>query len=206
MKYIIIIHKNGREYIVDSYPNLAIETDENTKDNIIHIYDSVKFKEKSRFVLKSIRGNFYFNQNSIFDKIEIRTGPGCFEQNLMIGRNGHFEKNFEIVLNTDFSSLKIGDNCYFNRNVEIWVGDGHAIINKTTMHATNCIGWNVEISNYVLLDHDVVVLKKAKLGDGTVVASNSVVTKNFSDKKNILLKGVPAEIIADNILWKGRAQ
>ncbi|MCU6760818.1 putative lipopolysaccharide biosynthesis O-acetyl transferase WbbJ [uncultured Roseburia sp.] len=201
MKYIIIIHKNNREYIVDSYPNLIIETDENTKDNIIHIYDTVKFQEKSLFMLKGIRGNFYFMPNTIFEGVEIRTGPGCFEQNLIVKNNNYFEKNFEIALTTDFSSLLIGANCYFKRNVEIWVGDGHAIINKTNMHALNCNEWNLEISDKVLIEHNVVLLKKAKIGGGSVVKSNSVITKDFSNSSEVMLEGVPAKIVKENIVW-----
>ena len=204
MKYIMLLHKANREYIIENFPNLTIETNDNTKDNIIHIDETVKFQKPSKLVLRSIRGNFYFDAKSTFEKVEVRTGPGCFEQNLIIGNNNHFEENFEIVLNTDFSSCSIGNNCYFKRNVEIWVGDGHAILDKTSMHAINCQEWSVNISDNVLIDHDVVLLKRTKIGFGSIINPNSVITKDFSENKNVLLSGSPARIMQNNVAWKER--
>lgn len=204
MKYVIILHKNNREYIIEEYPNLVIETDDNTKDNIIHVYEGVHFIDKTMFLLRSIRGNYTFGRNCVFEQAEIRTGPGCFEQNLDIGANSYFEKGTEIILNTDFCSCTIGDACYFERNIGIWAGDGHAIINKTTMHADNCGEYAINVKKGVLIGHNSVLLKRASIGEESVVKCNSLITKDFSDRKNLLLGGMPAKVLNENIIWRNR--
>lgn len=79
------------------------------------------------------------------------------------------------IFDTNFHFLIDSDNNVKNRNKEIVIGG-------------NC--W---------IGHHSVVAKGARLNDWTIVASNSLVNKDFSTITNCVLAGVPCKVVKDNI-------
>jgi acetyltransferase-like isoleucine patch superfamily enzyme len=119
------------------------------------------------------------------------------------------------VFRVEGGELTVGDKCFFNQNVSITckkkvvIGDGCQIANNVVIvdhdHA-GCENWGSYVETPVVIGNDVwicrgaVILKGVTLGDGCVVAANSVVTKSFPS--NVLIGGVPAKIIKENIKWR----
>lgn len=56
------------------------------------------------------------------------------------------------------------------------------------------------IGDDVWIGSKVTILKGVSIGDGAVIASNSVVTKNVPPR--CIVAGNPAKIIRENVQWK----
>ena len=89
----------------------------------------------------------------------------------------------------------IGDNCLFGAGVVIMDSDFHTL----TVNSKNYRGWNEAISEPVVLGNNVwvcrnsIVLKGVRIGDNSVIAASSVVTKSVPS--NQLFGGNPARFI-----------
>lgn len=91
--------------------------------------------------------------------------------------------------------ITIGHNTCIGRDV--WIRDnngGHHIIQTGyTDKAPVCIG------DYVWIGSNVQIMKGVTIGDGAVIASNSVVTTNIPSR--CLASGNPAQVVSENITW-----
>ena len=91
-------------------------------------------------------------------------------------------------------SIKIGNHCAIGFNCLFMDTDFHSLSNTEKEETGICLGDNVWIGA------NSTILKNVHLGNNVVVAAGSVVTKSFPD--NVLVAGVPAKIIKENISWK----
>jgi acetyltransferase-like isoleucine patch superfamily enzyme len=76
------------------------------------------------------------------------------------------------------------------------------VISDSDWHAMNGIvrQSRVTIGNHVWIAHDVSVLRGARIGNGCVIGAKSLVQdQEFSD--GLLVAGVPARVIKENISW-----
>ena len=90
----------------------------------------------------------------------------------------------------------IGDHTHIGRDV--WIRDnngGHVVIQKGYTNSSP-----VTIGNYVWICSNVQIMKGVTIGDGAIIASNSVVTNNVPS--HCMVSGNPAQIIAENIIWR----
>ena len=81
----------------------------------------------------------------------------------------------------------------------IRASDGHTLIDKNTGIPINPPK-NIIIGNNVWIASRCTILKGAVIPDGSMVAACALVNKKF-DNENIILAGIPAKIIKENILW-----
>lgn len=95
------------------------------------------------------------------------------------------------------SSIIIGKDCMFSYNTIVYNTDGHAIFQngKLINKAQTC-----KIGNHVWVGWDARIMKNCTIPDGTMVARNALVCKSF-DKPNVILAGIPAKIVKENIEW-----
>lgn len=93
--------------------------------------------------------------------------------------------------------LSIGDDCMISSNVQIRTGDSHAIYNELGERINGAV--DVVIGNMVWLGEGSKVLKGVTLSDNTIVSTGAIVTKSFGS--NVLLGGIPAKVIKDNVHW-----
>ena len=89
-------------------------------------------------------------------------------------------------------SIKIGSNVLCGANVTIIDCDSHHVI-RSQEGITDPPSAPVVIGSNVWLDMNVIVLKGVTIGHNTVIAANSVVTKNLPS--NVLAAGQPAKIV-----------
>lgn len=88
--------------------------------------------------------------------------------------------------------ISIGEDCEIASGVVIRDNNSHSINKKRDYK-------EIVIGNHVWIGTNSVILPGTKLGNGVVVAAGSVVNKEFPD--NVLIGGVPAKIIKENIEW-----
>lgn len=90
--------------------------------------------------------------------------------------------------------ISVGDGSFISWEVEIRDTDGHRIIRDGYAGSKPVfIGRNVWIGSRA------VILKGVRIGDGAVVATGAVVTKDVPEA--CLVAGIPARIIKEDVRW-----
>ena len=96
------------------------------------------------------------------------------------------------------NSLNIGDRCAISWGVQILDDDWHSITVAGVLRPRSA---PVIIGNHVLVGSRVTILKGSRIGDDSIVASNSVVSGDFGSESGVLLAGNPAKIVRRNVSW-----
>ncbi|MBR3888998.1 acyltransferase, partial [bacterium] len=117
--------------------------------------------------------------------------------------NNFYQTGF---LKIDFANnsnlnFEIGDNCMFGQNINFMLGDFHKIIDLKTSEQTNKSKSGIKIGNHVWIARDVKVLKDISIPNNTIIATQSLVTKSFTEE-NTLIGGVPAKILKQDVTWQ----
>lgn len=116
----------------------------------------------------------------------------------IIGENTTFEDS-HIAVTEPNSKITIGTDCMFAYDIDIRTGDSHSIIDSITNERIN-YAQNINIGNHVWIASHVSILKGVHISDNSVVATRAVVTKSFVEN-NILIGGMPAKKLKENINW-----
>jgi len=145
----------------------------------------------------SIKGNN--NKLIIKDGVNIKgstieiNGNNCsiiFDENSVIGENCYFSSREKDT------TITIGKNSMFSRNIKIMTSDGHDIFsNNERINPAR----SITIGEHVWLADSVTVLKGCHIGSGSIIGISSLVTKDIGENK--IAAGIPAVEIKDNIHW-----
>ncbi len=123
---------------------------------------------------------------------------------ILIGKNTILGEAF--IFNPHSNShINIGENCMFSEGISIRNTDGHPIYDAETKECLNKIqyGNGIDIGDHVWIGLNATILKNAKIPDNTIIGTQAVVTKQFSEQGSIIA-GNPAKIIKHNIIWTAR--
>lgn len=165
--------------------------------------------------------NYFFNRlkGKIYEKkfTEIKTGLRIKGLGPKILCNGRLIAGRNLILRSitqpieisvgNNAEIRIGDEVFINTGAviaakkRIYIGDetiigDQAMIYDTDWHGINGKNVNsepVEIGNHVWIGARAIILKGVKIGNNSIVAAGSVVTKDVSD--NIIVAGNPAQYI-----------
>lgn len=88
----------------------------------------------------------------------------------------------------------------FAYDIDLRTGDSHSIIDSKTNERIN-FAQSITIGNHVWVASHVSILKGVHIPDNSVVATRAVVTKSFNEC-NILIAGIPAQKVREDIDWK----
>ncbi len=166
-------------------------------NNRIEISESASFNNVTFF----IRGD----NNKIFiaEKVRFKNGgliwiedDDCLAQ---IGKNSSFQ-NVHVAVTEPKSKIIIGKNCMFAYDIDLRTGDSHSIIDTTTNERIN-YAENIFIGDHVWVASHVSILKGVSIANNCVIATRAVVTRSF-EEENILIAGIPARKIKENIDWR----
>lgn len=132
--------------------------------------------------------------------IKVMTKYNQREHNrVIIGKNVTTTNVLLIDFCQSCGDVIIGDDCMFSWGVAIRTGDSHAIFDQGTGQLLNK-NQSVYIGNHVWVGADALIQKGVRISDNSVVATRSIVTKQF-DQGNVVIAGVPARIVRENIGW-----
>ncbi|MDI1320599.1 MAG: acyltransferase [bacterium] len=111
--------------------------------------------------------------------------------NITIGDRNSFSNDITII---SMSSISIGNDCLIGDMVSIFDCDFHEI--DPARRRDSCGKKRpVMIGNNVWIGSRAMILKGAEVGDNSVVAAMSVVTRAFPE--NVILAGAPAKIVSN---------
>jgi acetyltransferase-like isoleucine patch superfamily enzyme len=95
-------------------------------------------------------------------------------------------------------SVEIGADCMFSVDVKMDVSDMHPIVDRDSRERINPPS-DIVIGDHVWLAHGVTVSKGCRIGAGSVVGGKSLARGDIP--KNVIVAGVPAKVIRENIEW-----
>lgn len=141
-------------------------------NNKLIIRKNVLFKESGRIILE--------NENNLID----------------IGSDTDFVDCFFAIRDYG-SNVLIGENCMFSGKITIRNSDGHSIldINGNRINPPR----DVIIGNHVWVGYGATILKGSKIGNDSIVGSNSCVSGIFP--AGCIIAGNPGRKIKEDINW-----
>lgn len=151
----------------------------------------------------SKKSYFYQDKNSIieFDGNATLCNPFFITVNqegfLKFGEN--FKANTNFVMSCD-KKISFGNDVLIGWNVTIIDGDGHPIYYDNSEKPYNHPK-EITIKNKVWISSNVIILKGTKILKESIVSSGATVCSNFNEE-NIIIGGMPAKIIKNNISWE----
>lgn len=119
---------------------------------------------------------------------------GCL---LEIGEGTFVGHHSHLACTEDGSRLIVGDDGMISSYVQIRTGDSHSIVDMEG----NRINYaqSVIIGNHCWIGEGAKVLKGVTLEGDDIVSTGAIVTKSYG--KNVLLGGIPAKVIKENVNW-----
>lgn len=171
-------------------------------------FDIVGNNNKIKIMESSILNNVTFfirgdnNKISVNKKVRFNRGGSIWIEDYNcetnIGECSTFE-DVHIAVTEPGSKIDIGKDCMFAYNIDLRTGDSHSIIDSITNKRIN-YAKNITIGDHVWIASHVSILKGSIISDNSVVATRAVVTRPFEDE-NILIGGMPAKKLKENINW-----
>lgn len=135
-----------------------------------------------------------FEQNiKVGRQFKVNSGVRLFasEGKLTIGNNVYI--NLDCIMSADRSEIIIGDNCLIAPRVSIWCSNHNYIKKDKLIRNQGCTGKAVRIGSDVWIGAQAIILPGVTIGDGGVISSGSVVTKDVPSYA--VVAGVPAKVI-----------
>lgn len=109
---------------------------------------------------------------------------------LILGRNSYINSDCKIRCRKE---IRIGDGCAISHDFTVMDSDFHRINGKDMIES-------VVIGDHVWIGTRVTVLKGITIGDGSIIAAGSVVTKDIPAR--CMAAGVPARVIKEDVEWE----
>jgi acetyltransferase-like isoleucine patch superfamily enzyme len=150
--------------------------------------------EKSSLRVEGSENYIKIANNAILRGVElIVRGNHC---NIEIGERTSFGGARMVVVG-DEVGIYIGNDCLLSDKIEIWASDTHSIFNKNG----NLINQekSIIVEDGVWVGSGAAILKGVRIGAGSIIGMNSVVTKNIDPSS--IYAGFPAAKIKDNVTW-----
>jgi len=96
------------------------------------------------------------------------------------------------------SSITLGRDCMLSNNIIVRTSDSHSVVDRATGSRINP-AQDVNIGDHVWIGAWARILKGVHVGDHSVVALGSIVTKNV--EAGCIVAGNPAKVVRENVTW-----
>ena len=189
--------KDGKEIKKKTFSAKGLKFEIKGKNNIIKISDKAKFT-KSKITIAG--DNNYIEINETFDEVKLNISVERRNNTVFIWGKNSSSVGTTFHLHEDNAKCIVGSNCMFSYNVEVWVTDAHALLDKETKKVINKVSEPLTIGDNCWVGYGSLLTKNARLPNNTVVGAGSVVCKNF-EKEYTAIAGNPAKVIKEGVLW-----
>lgn len=137
----------------------------------------VRMDKRSRIDVNGDFSFFYGADVILFEDALLELGAGFINSDCRIRCHEH---------------IRIGEGCAISHEVTIMDSDAHLLNGKKSQGP-------VIIEDHVWIGTRVTILNNVTIGEGSVVAAGSIVTKDVPSHS--LVAGVPAKVIKNGITW-----
>lgn len=172
--------------------------------------------DASKIIFESTNATVTFGANSIFRGGMTIRHDGCMVEvgqrsqinigaelslgaSLIIGSNVNMSGSVRIVV-SDGARVAIGDRCLFAQNISLRAYDNHPIFDLETRQRIN-YSRDINICSDVWVGYGVTVTGGGRIGHGSVIGTNSIVTGSKPIGEHVLAVGVPARVVREKIAW-----
>lgn len=122
---------------------------------------------------------------------------GC-NVHIKIGANTTFTQYVHFNAQENGSYIECGEGCMFSNHIIVRTSDAHPIYDIATGKRVN-YPKSVVIGKDVWVAPDTKIMKGAIIGDGSVIGSNTMVSKELP--KHCLAVGMPAKVVKEGVRW-----
>ncbi len=141
------------------------------------------------------------NVIEVGERTNITNGDICIEDDnncISIGDECNLCGTIHLAC-TEGKKIIIGDNCLFSSEIVFRTGDSHSIVDLLGQRVNPAA--DIIIKDHVWIGHRVCINKGVLIPENSVIGTGSVVTKQFIEP-NVIIAGVPAKVVKNNINWK----
>lgn len=164
------------------------------ENNILYIEDganlsgvSIKFLgDNSLVYIGKSKTRYAFQVNIFHDSV------------FYIGRGNSFNGTKPIFQLSERKHIFIGNDNMFSFGVTVRIADPHLIYSSETFERINP-SKSVYMGDHVWVGQNVTIFKGCKIGSGSILAGESLITKNIPS--NVSAGGNPAKVIKNDIFW-----
>lgn len=95
-------------------------------------------------------------------------------------------------------NIELGEGCLISSKTVFRTGDSHSILDLDGNRIN--VSKGIKLGNRVWVGQRASLLKGVTVGDDSIVSFGAIVTKSF-DTPNVIIGGVPAKIIKQEVKW-----
>lgn len=131
-------------------------------------------------------------------------GKGCSfwmegdDLTIEIGDGTSITRDVHFCAQENRTSIMIGKDNMFSNNIIVRTSDSHPMVDINTGNRINPPK-NVKTGNHVWIAPNSKIMKGATIGDGTIIGSNSIVTKSVPS--HCLAVGMPVKVVKEYVTW-----
>jgi acetyltransferase-like isoleucine patch superfamily enzyme len=134
-----------------------------------------------------------FGNDTHLGKIHIVMAQGA---SISIGSRSSFEGLYATLY--EGGQVRIGEDCMFSNNIQLWQTDTHPIFDmKTGKRINKCR--TITIGDHVWMGANAILLGGANIGSGSIVGMSSITSGKIPS--NVIVAGNPARIVRENVIW-----
>lgn len=122
-------------------------------------------------------------------------------QEINIGSKTYIGHHSHLACTENGHKIVIGSNCMISSNVQVRTGDSHSILSHDDLHRINHAR-DVIVGDHCWIGQGARLLKGTVLGKDSIVGSGAIVSGAFDS--NIILAGIPAKVVKNNVTWDSR--
>ncbi|WP_019229691.1 DapH/DapD/GlmU-related protein [Sedimentibacter sp. B4] len=188
-----VCRKNGKLKI---FRNSVLDIHKSAKINLNEDFyiNSDTFKKSKAECYIKLQENAMLNIDGRFKLFYGSTIQVFKNATLTLGR-GYLNSNSVIAC---CNKIIIGDGATIARNVYIYDGDHHSILDDDENILNKSVPIN--IGKHVWIGVGAIILKGVNIGNGSIIGAGAVVNKDIP--ANCIAVGNPAKVIKEKIRWK----
>lgn len=174
---------------------------------------------KCKIIIKGTNNTITFGKNSTFRNVTFRiTGNNCnivIDEKVKFYDSGYFliegdngkisigEKttfgSAKIFLGEGNTSIEIGKDCMFSRDISMNTSDFHSILDSTTMKRVNPPK-SIIVGDHIWVGNNATIAKGAEINSDCIIAAKAHVTGKIYEP-NSIIGGIPAKELKSGITW-----